>query len=145
MSYAFFRVMPQRLNFIWWRFGTLCSIFIGAYEDGTECSETSAYKFQTPENYPEESIQQYKTQYIPVHILPKYPHNCQNTQHYKTHTYTHAYITKPIHTHILQNPHIHTPTHTLQNPHIHTRIHYKTHTYTHPHITKHTPIHYKIS
>jgi len=25
----------------------------------TECSETSAYKIQTPENYPEESIQQY--------------------------------------------------------------------------------------
>jgi len=23
----------------------------------TECSETSAYKFQTPKNYPEESIQ----------------------------------------------------------------------------------------
>jgi len=23
----------------------------------TECSETSAYKIQTPENYPEESIQ----------------------------------------------------------------------------------------
>ena len=29
-----------------------------AYEDGTECSETSAYKLQTPGNYPEESIQQ---------------------------------------------------------------------------------------
>ena len=27
-----------------------------AYEDGTECSETSAYKIQTPGNYPEESI-----------------------------------------------------------------------------------------
>ena len=26
-------------------------------EDGTECSETSAYKIQTPGNYPEESIQ----------------------------------------------------------------------------------------
>jgi hypothetical protein len=25
-----------------------------AYEDGTECSETSAYKIQTPGNYPEE-------------------------------------------------------------------------------------------
>jgi len=25
--------------------------------DGTECSETSAYKIQTPGNYPEESIQ----------------------------------------------------------------------------------------
>jgi len=28
-----------------------------AYEDGTECSETSAYKIQAPGNYPEESIQ----------------------------------------------------------------------------------------
>jgi len=39
-----------------------CSIFVGgnlsAYEDGTECSETSAYKIQTPGNYPEENIQQ---------------------------------------------------------------------------------------
>jgi len=30
---------------------------LSAYEDGTECSETSAYKIQTPGNYPEESIQ----------------------------------------------------------------------------------------
>ena len=29
-----------------------------AYEDGTECSETSAYKIQTPGNNPEESKQQ---------------------------------------------------------------------------------------
>jgi hypothetical protein len=28
-----------------------------AYEDGTECSETSAYKIQTPGNYPEENMQ----------------------------------------------------------------------------------------
>jgi len=35
----------------------LCS-HLPAYEDGTECFETSAYKFQTPGNYPEESIQQ---------------------------------------------------------------------------------------
>jgi len=28
-----------------------------AYEDGKECSETSAYKVQTPGNYPQESIQ----------------------------------------------------------------------------------------
>ena len=31
--------------------------YLSAYEDGTECSETSAYKIQTPSNYPEESIQ----------------------------------------------------------------------------------------
>jgi hypothetical protein len=34
--------------------------YLPAYEDGTECSETSAYKIQTPGNYPEESIQQVK-------------------------------------------------------------------------------------
>jgi len=28
-----------------------------AYENGTECSEMSAYKIQTPRNYPEENIQ----------------------------------------------------------------------------------------
>jgi len=35
---------------------TVVSIFIGKYEDGTECSETSAYKIQTSRNYPEENI-----------------------------------------------------------------------------------------
>ena len=33
-------------------------IHLLAYEDGTECCETSAYKIQTPGNYPEENIQQ---------------------------------------------------------------------------------------
>jgi hypothetical protein len=33
------------------------STYLSAYEDGTECSETSAYKIQTPGNCPEESIQ----------------------------------------------------------------------------------------
>ena len=36
---------------------TVCSIFIGAYEDGTECSETSEYTIQTSGNYPEESTE----------------------------------------------------------------------------------------
>jgi len=31
--------------------------YLPAYEDGTECSETSAYKIKTPESYPKESIQ----------------------------------------------------------------------------------------
>jgi hypothetical protein len=35
------------------------SSYLPAYEDGTECSETSAYKIQTPGNYPEENIQQF--------------------------------------------------------------------------------------
>ena len=33
------------------------SSYLAAYEDGAECSETSAYKIQTPVNYSEESIQ----------------------------------------------------------------------------------------
>jgi len=32
-------------------------LHLPAYKDGTECSETSAYKIQTPGNYPEENIQ----------------------------------------------------------------------------------------
>ena len=65
MLYVFFWVIPWRLNFICRRFGTLClfhlhrhvGIYLLAYEDGTECSETSAYKIQTPGYYPEENIQ----------------------------------------------------------------------------------------
>jgi len=86
---------------------------------------------------------------LQVHILPKHPHNCQNTHtlqnpyihtptHYKAHTYTHPHITKPIHTHthtIVKTP-THYKTHTYTHSHIHTPTHYKTHTYTHPHITK---------
>jgi len=33
-------------------------MYLSAYEDGPECSETSAYKIQTPGTYLEESIQQ---------------------------------------------------------------------------------------
>jgi hypothetical protein len=33
------------------------SSYLTAYEDGTECSETSAYEIQTPRNNPEESLQ----------------------------------------------------------------------------------------
>jgi hypothetical protein len=35
----------------------MLSSHLPPYEDGTEFSETSAYKIQTPGNYPEESIQ----------------------------------------------------------------------------------------
>ena len=62
--YGFFWVIPWRLNFICRRFGTLCLFHLHrqvgnllAYERGTEGSETSACKIQTPGNYPEESIQ----------------------------------------------------------------------------------------
>jgi hypothetical protein len=101
LLYAFFCVVPRRLNFICRRFGTLClfhlhrqvgvewlgwemlgylygkrfGIFssqtfarintptflslvilhLPAYEDGTECSETSAYKIQAPGNCPKKA------------------------------------------------------------------------------------------
>ena len=66
MLYAFFWVIPRRLNFICRRFGTLCSIssnpvILHTYPtmkmEETVCSETLAYRIQTPANYPEESIQ----------------------------------------------------------------------------------------
>jgi len=40
-------------------FLNLVTLHLTAYEDETECSETSAYKIQTPGNYPEGSIQQH--------------------------------------------------------------------------------------
>jgi len=47
--------------FIGKRFGSSQTFsYLPAYEDGTECSETSAYKIQTPGNYPEERIQHSK-------------------------------------------------------------------------------------
>ena len=47
-------------------------IFIGipAYEDGTEYFETSAYKIQTPWDYPEESKQQAINKYVYENIYP---------------------------------------------------------------------------
>jgi len=36
---------------------TIPSSYLPAYEDGTECSEMSAYKIQPPGNYPEENVQ----------------------------------------------------------------------------------------
>jgi len=65
LLYASFRVIPRRLDFICRHFETLrlfhlhrlIGVHLSAYEEGTECSETSAYKIQTPSNYPEESIQ----------------------------------------------------------------------------------------
>jgi len=61
MLYALFCVIPRHLNFIYPRFGTLCLFHfyrrLGMKMEQTERSETSAYKIQTPGNYPEESIQ----------------------------------------------------------------------------------------
>ena len=59
MLYAFFWVIPRRLNFICRCFGTLCSIFIPIHlwRWNRQCSEMLAHKIQTLGNYPEESIQ----------------------------------------------------------------------------------------
>jgi hypothetical protein len=62
MLYAFFWVIPWRLNFICQRFGTLCLFHlhsrVGMKMEQTECSEMLAYKIQTLGNYAEENIQQ---------------------------------------------------------------------------------------
>jgi hypothetical protein len=58
MLYAFFWVIPRRLNFMCRRFRTLC-LFHLPPSDGTECSETTTYKIHTSGNYPEESIQEW--------------------------------------------------------------------------------------
>jgi len=42
----------------------LVIIYLLAYEDGTECSETSAYKIQTPGNYPEDTHTTKDTVYV---------------------------------------------------------------------------------
>ena len=67
MLYAFFWVIPRRLNFICRRLGTHCifhlhrqvaiSTYLPMKMEQTGCSETLAYKIQTPGNHPEESIQ----------------------------------------------------------------------------------------
>jgi len=59
------------------------------------------------------SVQYTYYQKHPHITKPSHTHALQNPHihtHYKTHTYTR--ITKPTHTHALQNPHIHTHTHT---------------------------------
>ena len=69
LLYVFFWVIPRRLNFMFRRFETLCLFhlhrqvgkllftYLHMKMEQTECSETSAYKIQTPGNYPEENIQ----------------------------------------------------------------------------------------
>jgi len=71
MLYAFFWVIPGRLNFIFRRFGTLCLFHSHGHMkiEETDCSETWAYKIQKPGNYPEESIQHEVTSFL-VRLLP---------------------------------------------------------------------------
>jgi hypothetical protein len=57
LLYAFYWVIPSRLNFICQRFGTVCLFHLYMTMRLGQCSETSAYKILTPGNYPEGSIQ----------------------------------------------------------------------------------------
>jgi hypothetical protein len=57
------RGLARAIPFPLWipqHFSNLVILHLPAYEDGTECSETSAYKIQAAGNYPEESIQHTK-------------------------------------------------------------------------------------
>jgi hypothetical protein len=45
-------------------------IYLPMKMEQTECSETLAYKFQTPSNYPKESIQQVNTSSASCNLLP---------------------------------------------------------------------------
>jgi hypothetical protein len=51
----FARLRPQLT--IWLGLDPCHSSYLPAYEDGTECFETSAYKIRTPGNYSEENIE----------------------------------------------------------------------------------------
>jgi hypothetical protein len=53
---GYFRAKPSPLVYPQ-LFSNLVILHIPAYEDETECSETSAYKIQTPANYSEENIE----------------------------------------------------------------------------------------
>jgi len=110
--YAFFRVIPRHLNFICRRFRTICLFHlhrqVGTYlpmkMEQIYCSKTSVYKIQTPENYPEESIQ-HSQNLLPLLSLKfaliivknragqlqptKWPHHSPRTHLRATHVYTH--------------------------------------------------------
>jgi hypothetical protein len=58
MAQAIFRAKPFPVYTPTFIKTSLFHTNLPAYEDGTECSETSAYKIQKPGNYPEESIQE---------------------------------------------------------------------------------------
>jgi len=63
-------MIPQHLSFLVHSTHT----YLPMKMEQTECSETLAYKFQTPGNYPEESIQQEESyKYIKVKVPRKRP------------------------------------------------------------------------
>ena len=123
----------------------------------TECSETSAYKIQTPRNYPEESIQHsehgesLKSRIKKLNkltrqelLLPQHGMRLcyqqylkyrggpsiatvQRWQPYYTYIHTYEYIHKFTRAHTCTHTRTHTRTHT-QTTHTHTRT--RTHTHT---------------
>jgi len=56
MLYAFFWVIPRRLNFICRRFGTLYLFHLHRQVGACRNTHLPAYKIQTPGNHPNESI-----------------------------------------------------------------------------------------
>ena len=58
MLYSFLLAIHRRLYFMCWRFGTLSLFHLPPLMklEQTECSETSAYKIQTPGKRPKEGI-----------------------------------------------------------------------------------------
>jgi len=81
-------VIPRRLNFICRRFGTLCLFHLHRQVmmkmERTECSETSAYKIQTPGNRPKGSIQQFSV----VFLQTIYSENREKMFLWTVHTFT---------------------------------------------------------
>ena len=58
MFYSLFWSISQCLTFMCWCFGILCLFHLHkTYTDWIKCSETSAYKIQTPGSHPNERIQ----------------------------------------------------------------------------------------
>ena len=70
--------------------------YLPAYEDGTECSETSAYKIRTPGNYPEQIIRQDMIMSCKVHCPP---HAQDTTCRTRTHATTPSAATQSTPTH----------------------------------------------
>ena len=85
---------------------TETELSLGGSSPYTSTDKTNKNKIYINETIQKHSTYNTKTQQIQVHILPKHPHNCQNTHTLQTHTY--------IHTHTLQT-HTYIHTHTLQN------------------------------
>ena len=95
----FFWLISRRLNFMRRRFGTLSSIFIGGVSrrlkpsmkmELADCSETSAYKIQTPGNHPKERINLPSVFGI-FHALDNHGCDCDKTRFLSVYMYYYYY------------------------------------------------------